>query len=84
MATSTPERFEEILERLQGIVEKLEAGNLTLEESLRQFEEGVRLSRLGAAMLDDAERRVEALLRNAEGTDKVEPFPESGGDEVPF
>jgi exodeoxyribonuclease VII small subunit len=57
-----PSAFEEILARLNVVVERLESGDLPLEDSLALFEEGVRLSRLGAARLDDAERRVERLL----------------------
>ncbi len=59
---ASPTAFEEILARLNVVVEKLESGDLTLEDSLTLFEEGVRLSRLGATRLDDAERRVERLL----------------------
>ena len=54
--------FEDILSRLQTVVERLEDGELPLEKSLEMFEEGVRLSRMGAAKLDEAERRVERLL----------------------
>ena len=54
--------FEDVMERLQAVVEQLEAGDLPLEESLAMFEEGVRLSRTGAKRLDEAERRVEELL----------------------
>ena len=50
--------FEEILTGLQKVVETLEKGDLPLEESLRIFEEGMRLSKLGAKRLDDAESRV--------------------------
>src|SRR5689334_20370276 len=59
--TSSP-AFEEILNRLNTVVERLESGDMTLEDSLALFEEGVRLSRLGAVRLDEAERRVERLL----------------------
>lgn len=59
--------FEDILTRLSTVVERLESGEMALEESLALFEEGVHLSRLGAARLDDAERRVERLL-HADGT----------------
>ncbi len=55
-------RFEQILEKLQTVVQRLEDGDLALEESLAVFEEGVRLSRLGQKRLDEAERRVELLL----------------------
>jgi exodeoxyribonuclease VII small subunit len=54
--------FEEVMERLQTVVEQLEEGDLPLEASLAMFEEGVRLSRAGAKRLDEAERRVEELL----------------------
>ena len=54
--------FEEVMERLQTVVEQLVEGDLPLEESLAKFEEGVRLSRAGAKRLDEAERRVEELL----------------------
>ncbi|MGF1465031.1 MAG: exodeoxyribonuclease VII small subunit [Sandaracinaceae bacterium] len=54
--------FEELLGRLEGVVERLEGGDLPLEEALAAFEEGVRLSRAGAQRLDEAERRVEELL----------------------
>jgi exodeoxyribonuclease VII small subunit len=83
MASTEPMPFEEILARLQTTVEKLESGSLSLEEALRQFEEGVRLAREGSAQLDLAERKVETLLKDAEGNDRVEPFPEPESGEVP-
>ena len=60
---AAPERFEEILARLRGIVERLEGGNLPLEDSLRAFEEGMELCRRGSVILDGAEKKVETLLR---------------------
>src|SRR3569833_480167 len=54
------ERFDEILLRLRGVVNKLETGNLPLEDSLKFFEEGIDLCRKGASLLDSAERKVEA------------------------
>lgn len=54
--------FEASLERLHAIVEQLEGGDLDLEESLKLFEEGVRLSRASQARLNSAEKRVEELL----------------------
>jgi exodeoxyribonuclease VII small subunit len=82
MASTESIPFEEILARLQTIVEKLEGGDLPLEEALRQFEEGVRLAREGSAQLDLAERKVEALLKDAEGNDRIEPFPDPDSTEV--
>ena len=57
-----PERFEDILGRLRGLVERLEGGNLPLEDSLRAFEEGMELCRRGTVILDGAEKKVETLL----------------------
>ena len=60
-ATEAP-GFEEALKRLTAIVERLESGDLSLEQSLSLFEEGTRLSRTSQAQLDAAEKRVEELL----------------------
>lgn len=60
-------RFDEILSKLQGTVEKLEGGQLSLEQSLAAFEEGARLARRGQEILDAAEKRVEILMRGAGG-----------------
>ncbi|HEY0469684.1 MAG TPA: exodeoxyribonuclease VII small subunit [Polyangiaceae bacterium] len=54
--------FEASLERLHQIVERLESGELDLEDSLQLFEEGVRLSRASQARLNSAEKRIEELL----------------------
>jgi exodeoxyribonuclease VII small subunit len=67
--------FDQLLQQLRGIVERLEGGNLSLEQSLAAFEEGVRLSRAGARILDAAEQRVEILLRDDGGPDAG---PEAG------
>ncbi|MBN1652709.1 MAG: exodeoxyribonuclease VII small subunit [Deltaproteobacteria bacterium] len=61
--------FEEILSRLDRMVKELEKGDTPLEKSLSTFEEGVRLSRLGARRLDEAERRIELLLSNENGVE---------------
>ncbi len=60
------EKFEDALEKLEQIVRRMEAGEMTLDESLKAFEEGIRLVRLCNARLDDAERRVEVLLREGD------------------
>jgi exodeoxyribonuclease VII small subunit len=71
-----PASFETSLSRLTEIVEQLEHGDLPLEESLRLFEEGVRLSRASQTRLDRAQRKVEELLRVDEaGTPTTAPFP---------
>ena len=65
--------FEAALERLESIVEQLEAGDLELEAALAAFEEGVALSRRCAGELDAAERRIEILVQVGDGTE-AEPF----------
>jgi exodeoxyribonuclease VII small subunit len=65
---AAPERFEELLGRLRALVERLEGGNLPLEDSLRAFEEGMELCRRGSMILDGAEKKVEMLLGTAGAT----------------
>jgi exodeoxyribonuclease VII small subunit len=60
--TGTRTSFEDSIRRLSEIVDTLESGDLPLEESLRLFEEGVKLARSSQSTLDRAERRVEELL----------------------
>ncbi len=68
MAESTSSRseapdpgFEQALERLNALVEKLESGQLPLEESVAAFEEGVKLTRRCEALLDSADQRLQVL-----------------------
>jgi len=56
------EKFEDALEKLEGIVKKMESGDLPLDEALKTFEEGIKLIRFCQDKLDDAERRAEILL----------------------
>ena len=58
--------FEEALQRLESIVDRLEEGDLELEAALAVFEEGVKLTRRCAGQLEDAERRIEVLVREGE------------------
>ena len=67
MSNSKPKTFESSLEELERIVRELEQGELTLEKSLELFEQGVRLSRECQERLNQAERRIEILLRDSEG-----------------
>ncbi len=75
--------FEEALENLEKIVEKLEAGNLSLEETLKNFEEGIRLSRLCEKKLKQAQKKVSVLIRGEEGELKEVPFAEPAEPEKP-
>ncbi|TMQ05516.1 MAG: exodeoxyribonuclease VII small subunit [Deltaproteobacteria bacterium] len=67
--------FDQILARLREVVIRLESGELTLEQSLVIYEEGVQLARRGQQLLTTAERRVEILL-SASGSVEVVPFNE--------
>ncbi len=67
------EKFEDTLRKLEDILRKMEAGDMTLEESLKAFEEGIKLSRLCAERLDEAERKVDILLKEDEKL-VVKPF----------
>ncbi|HEY3499745.1 MAG TPA: exodeoxyribonuclease VII small subunit [Polyangiaceae bacterium] len=68
---SQNQSFEVALERLGTVVERLESGELGLEESLRLFEEGVRLARAAQERLDSAEKRVEELVQRDEDGNPV-------------
>jgi exodeoxyribonuclease VII small subunit len=68
------QKFEDAFQKLESIVKKLEDGNLSLEESLKAFEEGVRLSRLCSKKLDEAEKKVEILLKDSGGRLVPKPF----------
>ena len=67
-------KFEEALQELETIVQRLEDGNLSLDESLSLFEEGIKLSRLCSLRLDEAEKKVEILLKNENGSLSRQPF----------
>ena len=71
--------FDGVLGRLREVVERLESGNLSLEESLAVYEEGVRLARRGHELLDGAEKRVELLVSAAGGASAVAFEVEEGG-----
>jgi exodeoxyribonuclease VII small subunit len=67
--------FEESLKQLESIVTQLEKGDLPLEESIKIFEEGMRLSAQCKQDLDSAESKVQILLKQRDGSLKAEPFP---------
>lgn len=67
MSAEDAPSFEAALQKLDEIVQKLEKGDLPLEQSLVLYEEGVRLSRLCHAKLEEAEGKIELLLKDARG-----------------
>jgi exodeoxyribonuclease VII small subunit len=88
--TSAPEQppFEAALKQLEEIVQRLEKGELALEESLKLYEDGVRLARLCHAKLQEAEGKIELLMKDArgeplldrQGRPRTSPFGKDGDD----
>jgi len=91
--------FEKALEDLENIVEKLEKGGLSLNESLALFEKGVKLARYLRDELENAEKKVEVLLKDEKGeikeksyeltqegeaSDKEEPSDPEKDEDLPF
>src|ERR687890_953435 len=82
--SAAPSSFEAQLATLERIVRELEHGDLPLEQSLDLFEQGVKLSRECQERLNEAERRIEVLLRGGDGATVAVPFEPEGlieGDE---
>jgi exodeoxyribonuclease VII small subunit len=73
--------FEEALSELEEIVNRLEQGDLPLEQALQLFEQGVKLSRLCHTKLDEAQKRVEILLKDADGKMTTKPFAHGASEE---
>ncbi|MBR9982484.1 MAG: exodeoxyribonuclease VII small subunit [Desulfatitalea sp.] len=66
--------FEKALEQLEQIVQEMEAGELTLENALKKFEEGIKLSRYCSQKLDETEKKVTLLMEQADGSIQETPF----------
>ena len=79
-------KFEEALEELEGLVEQLETGELSLEESLSTFERGVGLVKICHDKLHEVEKKVELLVKEKDGRLRLTPLDEprkeeTGGEE---
>jgi exodeoxyribonuclease VII small subunit len=89
-ASGTPLDFEASMKRLEAIVEELEGGELSLEDSIARYEEGVKLSRGLTARLDEAEKRIERLVENEGEAPTTRPMEQldlaasEGSGELPF
>ena len=75
-------KFEDGLSLLEKIVEELESGDLTLDDSLARYDEGVKAFKRCHEMLRDAEKRVEMLLKSEDGSAQVAPFEADDSDEA--
>ena len=73
--------FEQSMKRLETIVEELEAGELSLEDSIARYEEGIRLSRRLTHVLDESEKRIERLMEKEGQAPTTEPMEMSTGGE---
>ena len=70
----TKQTFEQALSSLEQIVKNLEAGDLPLEEALKKFEEGVKLSKFCSRKLDETEKKIIILMENNSGKLSEKPF----------
>ena len=75
-AGQEPASFELALKELEAIVKQLETGEAKLEEALALFERGVKLSRFCSQKLEEAEKKIELLVRDSAGEYKAVPFEE--------
>lgn len=74
MPSKKEEKFEDTLERLQGLVRELESGDCSLEDSIKKFEEGMALARFCQDRLSQAEQKIEILLKADKSGVSSEPF----------
>ncbi len=73
-------KFEEALAELEKVVEKLESGDLSLEESLSAFEQGVALVKCCNQKLTEVEKKIELLVKDKEGKLQLRSFSEGGNE----
>ena len=74
MSSDKPINLEKTLADLELLVEELESGTLSLDDAMKKFEEGVKLTRMCQKTLKEAEQKVELLLQNSDGQDELMPF----------
>jgi exodeoxyribonuclease VII small subunit len=74
-------KFEDALKRLEKIVGELEGGDLSLDEALEKYEEGIRLSKTCAKKLEAARKKVEILLKGEDGSVELKEFDERDAEE---
>jgi exodeoxyribonuclease VII small subunit len=88
-AADAPLDFERSMQRLETIVAELESGQLSLEDSIARYEEGIQLSRRLQQVLDESEKRIERLVEKEGAAPSTEPMElspgrESSEGELPF
>jgi len=75
-------KFEDALKRLEKIVGDLEGGNLSLDDALERYEEGITLSKTCAKKLEVARKKVEILLKSEDGSVELKDFDEKTAEEA--
>ncbi len=70
-------KFEEALKKLEKIVEDLEKGDLSLDEALRKYQEGIELSRQCCQRLENAKKKIDVLVKNKKGEFELKPLDET-------
>ncbi|MCR4430712.1 MAG: exodeoxyribonuclease VII small subunit [Tepidanaerobacteraceae bacterium] len=70
----TDYRYEEAINKLETITARLEKGDLTLEEALALFEEGIKLTKICSKILDEAEGKIEVLVKDLNGNISLKEF----------
>jgi exodeoxyribonuclease VII small subunit len=82
MAAKEKKKFEDAVEELERVVEQLESGELSLEDSLTAFENGVRLVKLCNQKLTEVERKIELLVKDKDGKLRLGPLEDLSQDDV--
>lgn len=72
-------KFEEALKKLEKIVEELEQGDLSLDEALKKYQDGIELSRLCSARLENAKKKIDTLTKNKKGDFELKPLEQDEG-----
>ena len=78
---ASEKKFERALEELEGVVEQLESGDLSLDDSLAAFEKGVSLVKYCNQKLTDVEKKIELLVRDKEGKLQLKALDSMSGDD---
>jgi exodeoxyribonuclease VII small subunit len=70
-------KFEEALKKLEKIVEDLEKGDLSLDDALKKYQEGLELSRICAQRLENAKKKIDVMVKNKKGEFELKPLDEN-------
>jgi exodeoxyribonuclease VII small subunit len=70
-------KFEEALKKLEKIVQELEDGDITLDEALKKYQQGIELARLLNQRLQNAKKKIDVLVKSKKGEFSLEPFDAS-------